>query len=87
MSHPEVVLYTTGMCPYCIRARSLLEKKGINYTEYRIDENPGLRPEMESRSGLTSVPQIFIGDKHIGGFDDMAELDVLGDLDPLLGLA
>ncbi len=87
MSNPEVVLYTTGMCPYCIRARNLLDKKGVSYTDLRIDEQPELRPEMESRSGRTSVPQIFIGETHVGGFDDMAELDVLGDLDPLLGLA
>lgn len=87
MSTPEIVLYTTGMCPYCIRARNLLDKKGVTYTEFRIDEQPELRSEMESRSSRTSVPQIFIGERHVGGFDDMAELDVLGELDELLGLA
>ncbi len=84
---PQVVMYTTGMCPYCIRARNLLEKKGIAYQEHRVDLDPQLRPEMEQRSGRTSVPQIFIGDFHVGGFDDMAELDVEGRLDELLGLA
>jgi glutaredoxin 3 len=84
---PNVVIYTTAYCPYCIRARSLLDKKGVEYTDLRIDDNPALRPEMiEKASGRTSVPQIFIDDFHVGGFDDMAELDVDGELDQRLGL-
>ena len=84
---PDVVMYTTAHCPYCIRARNLLDKKGVSYTDLRIDENPALRPEMiERASGGTSVPQIFIDDFHVGGFDDMAELDVDGELDTRLGL-
>ena len=84
---PNVVLYTTAMCPYCIRARNLLEKKGVEYAEIRIDEQPEMRAEMEKRSnGVTSVPQIFIDDFHVGGFDDMAELDIDGELDQRLGL-
>lgn len=84
---PNVVMYTTETCPYCVRARRLLDRKGVSYLDHRVDANPALRPEMERRSGRTSVPQIFIDDHHVGGFDDMAELDAEGRLDPLLGLA
>ena len=84
---PKVEMDTTGSCPYCIRARSLLEKKGVAVTEYRVDLSPELRAEMERRSGGTSVPQIFIGERHIGGCDDIYELDFDGELDLLLGLS
>lgn len=85
---PTVTLYTTAMCPYCVRARNLLDKKGVEYTDIRIDEKPEMRPEMVARAkGGTSVPQIFIDDFHVGGFDDMAELDVDGELDQRLGLS
>jgi len=83
---PNVVIYTTESCPFCVRAKRLLDKKGISYTNHRVDANPELRPEMERLSGRTSVPQIFIDDYHVGGFDDMAELDMEGKLDELLGL-
>lgn len=83
----KVEIYSTGSCPYCVRARNLLERKGVEYTEYRVDLHPELRPEMEKRAnGGTSVPQIFIDGRHIGGCDDMHELDYDGKLDPLLGL-
>jgi glutaredoxin 3 len=83
----KVEIYTTQTCPYCVRARNLLSKKGVEYTEYRVDLQPELRSQMEQRSGGTSVPQIFIDDRHIGGCDDMYELDFDGELDQLLGLA
>lgn len=83
----NVEMYCTGSCPYCIRARNLLEKKGVAFTEIRIDEQPERRAEMEQRSGRTSVPQIFIDDFHVGGFDDMAEMDIDGELDERLGLS
>ena len=82
----KVEVYSTALCPYCSRARHLLEKKGVAFTEYRVDKHPELRAEMEHRSQRSSVPQIFIDDRHIGGFDDMAELDIEGELDELLGL-
>jgi glutaredoxin 3 len=82
----KVEVYSTALCPYCSRARHLLEKKGVEFLEYRVDKDPNLRSEMEQRSQRTSVPQIFIGGRHIGGFDDMAELDIDGELDALLGL-
>ncbi|MGM0593024.1 MAG: glutaredoxin 3 [Pseudomonadota bacterium] len=81
----NVVMYTTATCPFCIRARNLLDKKGVEYTDIRIDEKPDLRPEMEEKaSGQTSVPQIFIDDYHVGGFDELSELDIDGELDERL---
>ena len=80
----EVIIYTTKHCPYCIRAKNLLEKKAATYTEYRVDLDPELRREMEQRANRTSVPQIFINGFHVGGFDDMFMLDLDGKLDELL---
>lgn len=83
----QVTIYTKAYCPYCVRAKSVLDNKGVSYQEIRIDEQPELRPEMISRAGgRTTVPQIFIGERHIGGCDDMLALDVSGQLDPLLSL-
>lgn len=87
MTSAKVEIYSTGLCGYCTRAKMLLEKKGVSYTEYRIDELPGKRAEMVQRSQRTSVPQIFINERHIGGFDDLSELDMDDELDSLLGLA
>lgn len=83
---PTVVIYSTAICPYCVAAKNLLAKKGVSYDEIRIDREPGKREEMVARAKRTSVPQIFIGDTHVGGFDDMVALDRAGGLDPLLGL-
>jgi len=83
---PEIVMYTAAFCGYCAGAKSLLKKKGVAYLEIRIDEEAGKREEMEQRAGRNSVPQIFIGDQHIGGFDELVELDMDDELDPLLGL-
>ena len=84
---PKVEIYTAAFCGYCTGAKNLLAKKGVEYTEYRVDQEPGRRAEMEQRSQRQTVPQIFINDHHVGGFDDMAELDMEGGLDPLLGLS
>lgn len=85
MTSPEVVLYTGPACPYCDRAKMLLERKGVPYREIRVDRDPGEFATMLERSGgRRSVPQIFIGDNHVGGFDDMSELNLEGKLDPLL---
>jgi glutaredoxin 3 len=81
---PTVVMYATGWCPYCQRARKLLEKKGVAYTEIDIESGPEKRAEMQSRSGRRSVPQIFIGDTHVGGSDDLHELEAQGKLDAML---
>lgn len=77
-------MYVTGWCPYCARARSLLESKGIAIAEIDIDAVPGARGEMIARSGCDTVPQIFIGERHIGGSDELHALDAAGGLDPLL---
>lgn len=82
----EVLVYTTRRCPFCTRAIDLLEDKGVGYTEIRIDNKPELRKEMEERAQRKTVPQIFIGEVHVGGCDDMYELENQGKLDSLLGL-
>ena len=83
----EVELYTTPFCPYCVRARALLEHKGVAFTEIDIIEEPARRVEMVRRAGgRTSVPQIFIGGEHIGGSDELVALDRAGELDAKLGM-
>lgn len=82
----NVVIYTTAICPYCIRAKTLLDRKGVDYAEIRIDHDPEQMGEMIKRSRRQTVPQIFIGDYHVGGYDDLALLDIQKKLDPLLGL-
>lgn len=83
----NVVMYCTMMCPYCVRARNLLREKGVDYEEILIDREPDRRAEMIERSGgVTSVPQIFIGDTHVGGCDDMYAMEARGELDGLLGI-
>ena len=84
---PDIVIYSTAMCPYCVRAKMLLQRKGMRWEEKRIDLDHELADEMLKRSRRRTVPQIFIDDHHVGGYDDMAELDAMGQLDPLLGLA
>ena len=84
----EVELYTTMWCPFCARARALLERKGVAYTNIDLDEEPNRRDEMIRRSGgRRTVPQIFINGEHIGGCDDIMALDRAGGLDPKLGIA
>ena len=83
----QIEIYTTMFCPYCARARALLERKGVDYTEIDIIEEPTRRDEMIRRAGgRTTVPQIFIDNEHIGGCDDMVALDRKGLLHPKLGV-
>jgi glutaredoxin 3 len=83
---PEIVMYSTAWCGYCQRARNLLERKGVAVREIKIDEDPQDRDTMLQRSGgRRTVPQIFIGERHVGGYDDLAALDRAGELDRLLG--
>lgn len=84
MSEPKVIMYTTGWCPYCARARKLLEHKGIAFDEIDVDVQPKARAEMHTRSRRYTVPQIFVGGTHVGGCDDLYELDARGGLDELL---
>jgi glutaredoxin 3 len=84
----DIVMYSTGWCPYCVRARALLERKGLPFREIKIDENPADRDAMLARSGgRRTVPQIFVGDHHVGGFDELYALDKAGKLDELTGRA
>jgi glutaredoxin 3 len=83
----EVVMYSTSWCPYCSRARKLLEDKGVKYTEIDVEAVDGARAQMQQRSGRTSVPQIFVGERHLGGYDDTSALDRRGELDALLAAA
>lgn len=83
----KVEIYTWRTCPFCIRAKALLDKKGVDYIEHSVDGDEAARDKMAARGsdGKRSVPQIFIDDKHIGGCDDLHTLDAKGKLDPLLG--
>jgi len=80
-----IEIYSRGTCPYCVAAKRLLASKGQSWTEVDIAALPERRREMIERSGRNTVPQIWIGDRHVGGFDDLAALDQAGELDPLLG--
>jgi glutaredoxin 3 len=84
LSNSEIVMYATSWCGYCARARRLLQNKGVAFREIDLDDHPEARSEMIERSGRRTVPQIFIGDKHVGGSDDLMALDKSGGLDPLL---
>ena len=82
----KVVMYSTRFCPYCMRARRLLKNKGVEFTEIAVGGKNELWTEMEQRSGRNTVPQIFINDESVGGFDDIAALNRQGELDQKLGL-
>ena len=81
---PNIVMYTTAICPYCVAAKNFLKARGASWEEVRVDVDAGRRSEMRDRSGRTSVPQIFIGDTHVGGCDELVALDRRGGLEPLL---
>ena len=83
----NIDIYTSRSCPYCIRAKSLLKSKGVLFNELEVDGQPELIAEAVKRSdGMRTVPQIFIENYHVGGYDDLADLDRIGKLDSLLGL-
>ena len=81
---PEIVMYSTGYCPYCVAAKNFLKARGLEWNEVRVDTDPAQRAEMMRKAQRTSVPQIFINGTHVGGFDDMVALDRRGELKPLL---
>lgn len=84
---PTVTMYSTGVCPYCVQAERLLTARGVTgIDKIRIDLDPARRDEMMARSGRRTVPQIWIGDTHVGGYDELAALDRAGKLMPLLQL-
>ncbi|RDH87761.1 MAG: glutaredoxin 3 [endosymbiont of Escarpia spicata] len=84
---PKVVMYTTAVCPYCVRAKFMLKNKQVDYEEIRIDTDHEAMQVMMQRSRRNTVPQIFIDEYHVGGYDDMAALEMAGRLDELLGVA
>ncbi|HXY96721.1 MAG TPA: glutaredoxin 3 [Steroidobacteraceae bacterium] len=84
MSAPQVEMYATDWCPYCQRARALLESKGVVFTEIDVEAVPGARDQMAARGGGDTVPQVFIGGQAVGGCDELHALDAAGRLDPLL---
>lgn len=86
MDAPAVTIYTSAWCGYCMRAKALLDSKGITYREVDVDGNRALREEMIARSGRRTVPQVFIGERHVGGSDDLAAAARTGELDRLLGI-
>ena len=84
MTQPAVTVYVSDWCPYCQRARGLLAQKNVEFSEINIEDDAKLREEMIARSNRRTVPQIFIGDRHVGGCDDLFELDRSGELDRLI---
>lgn len=83
----KVVMYTTAVCPFCVNAKQLLKSKGVAFEEIRVDREPKLRERMMADSGQRTVPQIWVGETHVGGFTDLWALDKSGKLDDLLGLS
>ena len=81
---PEIIIYTSNICPYCTMAKRLLTAKGATYTELNVDTTSGLREEMMRKTNRRTVPQIYIGEQHIGGFDELRALDLKKGLVPLL---
>ena len=85
MSHqPEITVYTSAICAYCVAAKNFLKSKGLSWNEVRIDTDPAQREKMMALTRRTTVPQIFIGQTHVGGYDDMMALHRAGKLEPLL---
>lgn len=81
----KITMYSTGVCPFCIMAERLLKSKGVaQIDKIRVDLDPAKREEMMEKTGRRTVPQVYIGEQHIGGFDDLSALDRAGGLDPLL---
>lgn len=81
---PVIRMYSTQLCPYCVRAERLLNQKGVAVNKILVDNNPEELTKMIQLTGRRTVPQIFIGEHHVGGFDDLVELDLEGELEPLL---
>ncbi|MFU8830660.1 MAG: glutaredoxin 3 [Wenzhouxiangella sp.] len=86
MNQPEIIMYSTASCPYCVAARNLLQSKNVKWSEISLNAQPEKRTEMMERAGRRTVPQIFVGDTHVGGYDDLDALNQEGALDRLLGV-
>jgi glutaredoxin 3 len=83
-TQPKILIYLKSHCPYCVRAKELLRAKGVTFDEVNLDNKPEEYAELKNRTGMMTVPQIFIGEKLIGGYSDLAALEHEGQLDPLL---
>ena len=83
-SAPPITLYSSAICPYCVAAKNFLKSRGLAWTEVRIDTDPAAREAMMAKARRTSVPQIFVGETHVGGYDDMMALHRAGKFEPLL---
>lgn len=81
---PPITIYTTQFCPFCVQAKMLLNQKGLTFNEIKVDGNPSLRAKMAKAAGRTSVPQIWVGEHHVGGCDDLYALERKGKLDALI---
>ena len=84
MAQPVITIYSTLVCPYCVAAKNFLKSKGLDWNEVRIDLDPVEREKMVAKAKRTSVPQIFVGDAHVGGYDDMMAMHREGRFEPLL---
>jgi glutaredoxin 3 len=84
MTSPRITIYSSAICPYCVAAKNFLKSKGLDWTEVRIDTDPGERQRMVALAKRTSVPQIFVGNVHVGGYDDMMAMHRAGEFEPLL---
>lgn len=84
---PEVIMYSTAVCPYCVAAKNFLKSRGLGYQEVRVDTDPAARALMMERTRRTSVPQIFINGTHVGGYEELVALDRSGGLAPLVAAA
>jgi glutaredoxin 3 len=82
----KVILYSADWCPFCVRAKRLLEEKKIDFKEVNVDEHPNLRQEITAKTGHKTIPQIFINDQFIGGFSELSALNERGELDQMLGI-
>lgn len=86
LATPKIVIYSSQYCPFCSRAKSIFQQKSVPFEEMNVDMDPSLKQEMMQKSGRRTVPQIWIGDRHVGGCDDLMDLQRSGELDQLLGL-
>jgi len=84
---PEVIIYSSQYCPFCFRAKSIFQQKSVDFKEFNVDGNPELRQEMTKKAGRRTVPQIWIGDVHVGGCDELMAAQQSGELDKLLGIS
>jgi glutaredoxin 3 len=86
-SSPRIIIYSSQYCPFCFRAKSIFQQKSVSFEEINVDSGSALRKEMMQKSGQRTVPQIWIGDRHVGGCDDLMDLQYSGELDKILGLS